>query len=58
MILKEDIDNVRTIIEKTKNFVATEQERQRYEKLIKSLDDAGSRYLKEVNNNARLQLYN
>jgi hypothetical protein len=58
MILKEDIDNVRLIIEKTKQVASTEQERQKYDNLIKSLDDAANRYLKEVKNNGRLQLYN
>ena len=58
MILKEDIDNVRLIIEKTKQIASSEQEKQKYENLIKSLDDAANRYLKEVKHNDRLQLYN
>ena len=55
MIAKKDIDNVRSIMEKTKE-AASEHERQKYEGLIKSFNDVARRYLDEVNNNARLQL--
>lgn len=54
MIAKKDIDNVRSIMEKTKN-AASEHERQRYEGLIKSFNSVAERYLDEVHNNARLQ---
>ncbi len=56
MIAKKDIDNVRTIMLKTKQSASSEQERMKFDTLIKDLDSAAERYLKEVNNNARLQL--
>lgn len=58
MIVKKDIDNVTTIIEKAKKLAQTENERQKFEKLSRDFAIIGNRYLNEVTNNDRLQRYN
>lgn len=54
MIGKEDIDNVRSIMVKSKKFATTDQEKEKLEELIKGFDRAADRYMQEVQNNARL----
>lgn len=57
MIAKKDIDNVRSIMEKTKQQASSDVEKQKYEGLIRSFETVAEQFLKEVNNNARLQLH-
>lgn len=58
MIGEKDIQNVRNIIEKTKQFeMLTEKDKKRFEALLAEFDATAIRYLKEVKNNDRLQQY-
>lgn len=54
MIVKQDIENVKTIAEKVRQNADTESEWQKLDQLIRGLEKAGAKYLKEVNHNARL----
>ena len=54
MIAKQDIDNVKTIIQKTRLMANTETERIKYDKLMRELDDAGNKFINEVNYDVRL----
>ena len=55
MIAKQDIENVKAIIQKTKQFSATtEIEKSRFDKLFRELDVAGNKFIKEVTSNVRL----
>lgn len=54
MIGKEDIDNVKSIIDKAGRLAQSETDRAKYEKLSRELIVVGARYLDEVPH-ARLQ---
>ena len=55
MIAKQDIDNVKPIIQKTRQFSSTtEVEKIKFDKLFRELDAAGNAFIKEVNYNVRL----
>ena len=49
MIAKKDIDNVKSIIRKTRQFSGTtEIEKVKFDKLFRELDAAGKAFIKEV----------
>ena len=55
MIAKQDIDNVKAIIKKTRKFSnTTEVDKLRIDKLFRELDAAGNAFIKEVTYDVRL----
>jgi hypothetical protein len=54
MIAKKDIDNVRQIMEKSKRFAETEEDKKRLKDIIEGFEDVAARYMQEVNTNAGL----
>jgi len=54
MIAKQDIDNVKSIIQKTKRLANTEVEKLKFDKLFQDLELAGKEFIKEVTYDVRL----
>ncbi len=54
MIAKQDIDNVKSIIQKTKRLAKTEREKIKFDKLFRELDAAGNEFIEEVTYDVRL----
>jgi hypothetical protein len=55
MIQQKDIDNVREIMNKSRRFFTTTEEKKKLADLIKGFDDVADKYLQEVSKNATLQ---
>jgi hypothetical protein len=54
MIAKQDIDNVKSIIQKTRQLASSEIEKLKFDKLFHELDAAGNEFIKEVTYDVRL----
>lgn len=54
MIAKQDIDNVKTLIQKTSQFASSEIEKSKFDRLLRELDAAGNKFIKEVTYDVRL----
>lgn len=48
MIAAKDIDNVKSIIEKSRELASTEFEKRKYDKLFRDLTKAGNEYLEVI----------
>lgn len=46
MPTKEELDNVRKIMEKSKKYAKTDEDKQKLNKIIDGFNDAADRYLK------------
>ena len=54
MIEQKDIENVRSIMVKSKKFAKTKEDQQKLEDLIKGFDKAAVKFMQEVHANAGL----
>jgi hypothetical protein len=55
MIEKKDLDNVKRIMDKSRRFATTKEDRNKLDELIKGFKDVSDKYLQEVRTNAALQ---